>query len=127
MATTLDWEEMGESQHFVQFYETDAFLLDSLSEFIGTGLRAGDGCIVLATKAHRESLEEKLKGDGLEDAVAPGQYASIDADAALPLFMVDGSPEPELFTEVVRSMIARVGNGHRPVRIFGELVALLWA
>ena len=52
---------MSESEHFVQFYENDAFLLDSLSGFIDTGLAEGGACIVLATKAHRESLEERLQ------------------------------------------------------------------
>ncbi|HBE28294.1 MAG TPA: hypothetical protein DDW25_05320 [Ktedonobacter sp.] len=127
MAIALDWREKSKSQHFVQFYETDTFLLDSLSEYIGTGLKVGDGCIVLATKPHRESLEERLKGDGLEGAVVGDQYVSSDAGITLSRFMVDGSPDPARFTEVVRSMIAQVGKGRRHVRIFGELVALLCA
>ena len=87
---------MSESEHFVQFCETDAFLIHSVSEFIGAGLRAGDACIVLATKPHRESLEERLEGDGLEVAAASvrGQYVSIDAAAMLSKFMVDGEPSP---------------------------------
>src|SRR5947207_5178782 len=32
------WSEMSASEHFVQFYESDGFLLDSLSGFIDTGL-----------------------------------------------------------------------------------------
>ena len=119
---------MSETEHFVQFCETDAFLIHSVSEFIGAGLRAGDACIVLATKPHRESLEERLEGDGLEVAAASarGQYVSIDAAAMLSKFMVDGEPSPESFAEVVGSMIARAAKGRR-VRVFGELVALLWA
>jgi len=119
---------MSETEHFVQFCETDAFLIHSVSEFIGAGLRAGDACIVLATKPHRESLEERLQGDGLEVAAASarGQYVSIDAAATLSKFMVDGEPSPESFAKVVGSMIARAAKGRR-VRVFGELVALLWA
>src|SRR5260370_2853235 len=41
--------------------------------------------------------------------------------------MVDGSAEPGRFAEVVGSMIARAAQGRRHVRIFGEMVALLWA
>ena len=129
LAPRSHWSEMSASEHFVQFCETDAFLIQSVSAFIGAGLRAGDACIVLATKPHRESLEERLQGDGLEVAAARvrGQYVSIDAVATLSQFMVDGSPEPGRFAEVVGSMIARAANGRRRVRIFGELVALLWA
>jgi PAS domain S-box-containing protein len=117
------------SEHFVLFCETDAFLVNLGSEFIGAGLRAGDACIVLATGPHRESLEERLKGDGLEVAAARvrGRYVSFDAAATLSKFMVDGSPEPGRFAEVIGSMIARAAKGRRHVRIFGEMVALLWA
>jgi len=121
--------QTGQSDHFVQFYETDGFLIDSVSAFIGAGLRTGDAVIVLATKPHRESLEERLQGDGLEVAVARarGQYFSIDAAEALSGFMVDSSPEPGRFAEIVGSIIARAAQGGRHVRIFGEMVALLWA
>jgi light-regulated signal transduction histidine kinase (bacteriophytochrome) len=56
--TIASWNEMRESEHFVQFCESDVFLMNTLSEFIGTGLKAGDACIVLATK-HRCPPEEK--------------------------------------------------------------------
>src|SRR2546425_403606 len=129
LASRSHWSGMSEPEHLVRFYETDASLMDSVSEFIGTGLRSGDACIVIATQPHRESLEERLKCDGLEVAAARvrGQYVSIDAAATLSKFMVDGSPEPGRFNEVVGSMLARAAKGQRHVRIFGEMVALLWA
>jgi len=34
-APQLDWRGMSGSEHFVQFYEADGFLLNSLSGFIG--------------------------------------------------------------------------------------------
>ena len=61
LAPRACWSEMSESDHFVQFYETDAFLLNSLSEFIGTGLSAGEAGIVVARKAQRDGLEERLR------------------------------------------------------------------
>jgi hypothetical protein len=57
IAPRSDWGSIGEMDHFVQFYETDTFLLDSLVGFIGTGLERGDAGIVVATEAHREALE----------------------------------------------------------------------
>jgi PAS domain S-box-containing protein len=120
---------MNRSEHFVQFCETDEFLIDSLCNFVGTGLRAGETCIVVATQPHRESLAERLKEDGLEVATAhmQGQFISLDAEAILSQFMVDGEPSPECFTEVVGGIVARAANGRSRVRIFGEMVALLWA
>jgi signal transduction histidine kinase/CheY-like chemotaxis protein len=119
---------MSESEHFVQFYETDAFLINSLGGFVGEGLVAGDGCIVVATKAHREALEEGLNARGLDvaAAVAAGQYVSLDALETLSKFMVDGQPEPGRFAEVIGNVLARVAMDKRRVRAFGEMVALLW-
>lgn len=129
LAPTADWSEIGESQHFAQFYETDGFLLNALSGFIGAGLGAGDACIVVATRAHRASLEERLQTDGLDVAAARarGQYVSLDAAETLSTFMLDGSPEPGRFAAVFGEIIARAAEGRQRVRIFGEMVALLWA
>ncbi len=129
LAPRLDWSQMSESEHFVQFYETDAFLLNSLSGFIGTGLSAGEAGIVVATKAHREALEELLQEYGLDVAAAraSGTYISLDAAETLSKFMVEGSPEPALFARVIGDIIARAAEGGQRVRIFGEMVALLWA
>jgi signal transduction histidine kinase/ActR/RegA family two-component response regulator len=129
LAPYPDWNAMGASEHFVQFYETDTFLLNSLADFIGTGLDAGDACIVVATKAHREELERQLQGRGLnvEALRASGQYLSKDAAETLSSFMVNGSPEPVLFAEVVGRIISRAAEGGRRVRIFGEMVELLRA
>ena len=129
LAPRMGCSDMSESDHFVQFYETDLFLLDSLSSFMGTGLSAGDACIVVATKSHRESLHERLREDGLDvdAAMACGQYVSLDAAETLSKLMVDGSPDPWCFAQVVGSIIARAARGRQHVRIFGEMVALLWA
>lgn len=126
-APRADWTEMSAAEHFVQFYETDAFLLDSVRDFIGAALRAGDAGIVVATPAHRAALEERWQRCGLDltAARARGQYVSVDAAEALSRFMVDGMPEPGRFTEVIGGIIARAGAGRRHVRIFGEMVALL--
>lgn len=115
--------------HFVQFYETDAFLLNSLRDFIGAGLVTGDVCIVVATPTHQAELEERLCGYGLDlsAARAGGQYVALDAAETLAKFMVDGAPKPERFAEVIGAVIAQAAQGNRRVRIFGEMVALLWA
>ena len=119
----------GASDHFVQFYETDGFLFRLLGEFIGAGLRAGEAAIVVATPAHREGLAERLQALGLDVIAArrSGQYVELDAAAMLATFMVNGIPEPERFNEVFGGIIAQAAAGWHGVRVFGEMVALLWA
>jgi PAS domain S-box-containing protein len=124
----LHWNETSESEHFVQFYESDEFFLDSLSELVSTDLAAGDASIVIATEAHREGLEERLKANGLDLAIAQTQdkYISLDAAETLSKFMVDGLPDPDRFTQVVGSIIMRAAKDGCRVRAFGEMVVLLW-
>lgn len=128
-APRSDWSGIGEHEHCVQFYESDKFLVDSLAGFIGTGLEKGQGCIVVGTKEHRDELDEQLaaKGFDLETARATGQYLSLDAGETLSKFTVDGYPNPALFREVIGNVIYSAGSGRPFVRIFGEMVSLLWA
>jgi signal transduction histidine kinase len=129
LAPRSDWSEMNELEHFVQFYETDTFLLDSLAGFIATGLERGDAGIVVATQAHREALDERLEALGIDLTAArdSGQYLPLDAQETLSKLMVDGSPDRALFTEIIGDIIERASKGRTHVRIFGEMVALLWA
>ena len=128
LAPRLDWSELRESQHFAQFYETDDFLLNALSGFIGAGLSTGEAGIVVTTRTHGEGLEELLQKYGLDlgTARASGQYVLLDAAETLSKFMVDGSPDPARFIEVLGDIVAHAAQGRRGVRIFGEMVALLW-
>jgi signal transduction histidine kinase/ActR/RegA family two-component response regulator len=123
------WSAMSDTDHFVQFYETDGFLLNSLSGFIGSAIKSNDAAIVIATEKHREGLDELLLATGLDltGAKTRGQYISLDAADILSQFMVDGSPEPTRFREVLGGVIASVTDGRTRVRAFGEMVALLWA
>ncbi|HYO91061.1 MAG TPA: MEDS domain-containing protein, partial [Pyrinomonadaceae bacterium] len=129
LAPRSDWSGMGELDHSVQFYEADTSLLDSLAGFIGTGLERGDAAIVVATEAHREALDERLEARGLDvaSAKAAGQYVSLDASETLAKFMVDGSPDSAIFRDVIGGLVERAAAGRPAVRIFGEMVALLWA
>lgn len=129
LAPRPDWHPLHESEHVVQFYEADTFLLHALTEFISIGLAAGDACIVVATPAHRAGLDEHLQAAGVDVATArtSGQYVALDSVEMLTTFMVDGAPEPVRFAEVLGDIIARATSGWSQVRIFGEMVALLWA
>lgn len=128
-APRMDWSVMSQTEHFVQFYEDDAFLLNSLAEYTATALKAGEAAIVIATQAHCEELEARLreKGLGVEVAVECGQLVLRDAAETLSKIMTGGSPDPALFAEVIGDVITRSVMGRPRVRLYGEMVALLWA
>ena len=55
LAPVTDWSAMGASEHFVQFYEDETFLQESIAGFLAAGLRQGEATILIATKPHRRA------------------------------------------------------------------------
>jgi len=119
----------GVHDHVVEFYETEKFLADTVTDFVGPGLHEGGAAIVVATPAHRNAFEEALRHSGIdvEAAVNADRYLSFDAAELLARFVVDGVPDARLFEDIVGSELKRAGAGSRRVRVYGEMVALLWA
>ncbi len=127
--TVKQWSELEDSQHLVQFYEDEEYLLRSLSEYVDNGLSSGDACIIVASEPHRVALEQilKLKGHDLLSASGAGLYIPLDAAETLSKFTVQGIPDGDLFQRVIGPIIDLAAEGNRRVRIYGEMVALLWS
>lgn len=124
----LDWVFKPKHEHVVQFYPYDSALILPLLEYISTGLRAGDTCIVIASQKHLISLNEQLAESGIDvvAATASGQYMIFDADQTLAKIMANGTPNQKRFVELADSMMGAAMSNGKPVRIYGEMVALLW-
>ena len=115
--------------HQVEFYETAEYLADSVCGFVEPALRDGDAAIVVATEAHRHDFAAELTARGIDvqTAADSGRFLALDAAETLALFMADGRPDPARFTQALVPLIERAATGGRAVRIYGEMVALLWA
>ena len=124
-ATTADGPA---HHHLVEFYERDDVLADSVRDHLEPGLRRGATAIVVATAAHLELFEAALLGSGVDvgQARRTGRYLALDARETLSKFMVDGAPDPTRFWTTIGGLIAVTGSGRR-VRVYGEMVAVLWA
>jgi PAS domain S-box-containing protein len=120
--------EFAQADHLVQFYEADALLIDRLGTFVGEGLTHNESVIVVATPEHLAALESRLRSDGLGDRLesADGRYVRLDAADTLAHFLVDGVPDPQRFEAVIGELVRSAGQA-RSVRVFGEMVAILWA
>jgi PAS domain-containing protein len=122
----------GEFPHVVQFYEHDAFLVEKISQLVGSALDSGNSAIVIATPAHREALAHALglRGFDLTAAEADGNYRALDAAKTLAEFMVDGWPDRARFAQVIEPVIVRANAAAKCLNpcaaAFGEMVALLW-
>jgi len=123
------WAEMSACEHFVQIYETDTAFLDTLAGFIGGALRDGEGAVVIATAAHRIALDLRLLDAGIDLSAVKDrdQFISIDAEETLAKFMVNGWPDEQKFSAVIKEVLGRAGSDGRKIRAFGEMVALMWA
>jgi hypothetical protein len=110
--------------HAVQFYNNDVFLIDAVSAFIRAGTKENATSIVVATEQHRNELRNTLRASG--DAGSDDKVLYFDAGELLSTFLVDGWPNQPRFTSTVGDIIERAALSG-PVRIYGEMVAVLWA
>lgn len=119
----------GSNQHIVQFYENDSFLLESVSEFLKTGFDRGEAAIVAASGSHLEGLHPLLttRGFDISRLTDSGQYLPLNAEETLPHLVVDGRVSETRFNDLLKAKLERMTSGGHPVRVFGELVALLSA
>ena len=113
------------NRHAVYFYQRDTFLINHLVQFAKEGLDKGEPLLFITTTDHRIVLHRRLLN---ENVLAPfkGVYIAMDATDTLSRFMVDDWPDQKLFMKEIGDMIKLIARGTR-IRIYGEMVAVLWA
>ena len=116
------------SQHAVQFYEDASCLVEVLDDFVREGLELGDAVVVMARSTHLAQLELRLSDAAAEvDAArATGQYVALDAADVLGKILHQGRPDEARFRREVIPLIDRGQARFLNVRVFGEMVAILW-
>jgi hypothetical protein len=126
--TQAFWGEIAPADHVLQIYDNTEVFLDTLVDFVGNGINAGDSVIVIATKEHLQAVHQKLSAHTLkmQSLISEGQYIPLDAKECLAKFMVNGWPDELLFRELVSGVMLKARQKNRQVRAFGEMVALLW-
>jgi hypothetical protein len=84
--------------------------------------------VAIATGAHLEAFAEELDAAGIDvaEAVSEGRLVLIDAVATLAELTPGGRLDPDVFHDLIGGVIRRAGRAGRPVRAYGEMVALLW-
>jgi len=116
--------------HVVQLYRDDRFLIESVALFAGVGIGKSEAIILITTPSHLEAIERRLKGLGFDvDGLKLwGQLNVMDASKLLSGLMLNGLPDANLFKTIVTQLIeqARADGRYRKVRVYGEMVELLW-
>ena len=116
--------------HAVRFYENDKSLAHIVAKFLSDGLAAGSPAIVVATPAQRGAFVRELAVRSLDvvQLQRSDDLILLDAQDTLATFMTNGKPVAEEFTNSMCEIIRRAcrGRANRTVRIYGQMVDLLW-
>jgi hypothetical protein len=115
--------------HIVQFYEGHDFLSRVVAEFLAEGLRSRGPLLLVATPARLEAVLGRLAagGGGLdsEGARESGSLTILDARETLESFMVQGSPDEQLFRRHLGRVVKGLTKTRARLRVYGEMVDLL--
>lgn len=112
----------------MRFSALDSEGIDAVARFVASGWDLDECVIVVCTRAHRTAVDERLVGQGY-DPVAhkkAGRYIVLDAHETLRELLVGGRIDSEHFMTRVGEVLAQAATAGRPVRAFGEMVAILW-
>jgi hypothetical protein len=118
-AAGLPHEVPDDVGHAVYLYGSDEELVDRLESYVTDGWANGQRTILFAKHERAKALRLRLSTWDLQD-----QIEIHDATWALQQFVRDGQPQKDLFVQLVQDTLAR----HEPgtVRLYGEMVAVLW-
>jgi PAS domain S-box-containing protein len=122
--------ERPSGEHIAQLYSHETVFIESLRMFTTHGLLRGEAVLLVLTPSHRQVLLQHLKAEGVDvDGLQrAGQLLLLDAEELLASFMRDRMPDATLFSMSLGEVVARMrpSGGNRKVRVFGEMVDLLW-
>jgi len=112
----------------VFFYDVASEMAVAVADYVEAGLGVGEPAIVIATTPHLADIDAALSNNGVDMSLARarGSYLALDAADTLDAFMVHGSPDADRFRKVIAGTLDAVRVDGVPVRVFGEMVALLW-
>jgi hypothetical protein len=119
--------------HIVYPYTDEHHVAEAVCLFASAGLRRGQAAVLVMTSDHCKPIRRRLEQEGfdLKELENSGQLLCKDANELLSTFMFDGIIDEHKFKMKIGSLIEKAKasgpNGtSRPVRIFGEMVDLVW-
>jgi len=115
-------------QHVAHFYASEDELIGHVSAYVIDALTSDETVMVVATPSHVTAFEAVLVGAGIDlvRARSESRLITLDAQHVLRDLGIDGCPSLAEFTGEVEDLISRLLESGRPLRVYGEVVALLW-
>jgi CheY-like chemotaxis protein len=115
--------------HAVCFYEDSPSLARTVARFIGEGLTANQAAVVVATASHGASIRDELTAMGVDsqERIEQGELLMFETDDVLNRLMIGNRPNAERFDGTINPIVNKAaGSRKRLVRIYGEMVDVLW-
>lgn len=128
-----DFPPATEVAHAVQFYTEEDFLLKGLCGFIRMALAEGQSLVLIMTEVHHKALKMCLRSAGIDvrSAAKQGRYQTLDAARTLARLMDGNVVARSKFISEIGTLIEQGRTAalakDKPVAVFGEMVAVLWA
>ena len=115
-------------RHAVGFHRDDVELVQAVASYAAQGLVGAERVVTVVTPAHRDAVDEALYELGHDPVRArrDGSYVTLEAAHILNAFLVDGVPDRDAFFDGVGRLVSVAREDGSTVRIFGEMVSLLW-
>jgi len=121
--------EAPPNRHFAQLHGDSQALTDAVTLYLQTGLRRGNGVVVIATRPLTDLFLARLREDELDPGVflKSGQLELHDAELTLRKFMYNDTPDWDDFRRAMGAIFERVrAFGRGTTRAYGGMVNLLW-
>lgn len=120
------WLPSPPKDHEVYFYVSDQELIPELIDYLSSGMDADNSCIIIAKPLHIKQLHQGLTRNSPEKGKAFAEKCIvINADVLLEELMVNCKPNKQRFLSTIGHLIEVAAAEGKPVRIYGEMVALL--
>ncbi len=122
------WGKAVDSDHFLQVYESDEELFDSMEAFVSAGFVNGDAVVVVASESHLEELESRLeKIYNVKKLFTDKRYLPINVEEVISYVIVDGKVDEANSASSLENILNKV---HREpggkIRVYGETSPLLY-
>jgi len=120
--------DVARREHAVRFYESDTELIEAVAAYLGQAIASGSVAVVAATDAHARAFSRVMNRAGVDVAAARAAGMLIEVDAAAIAAGLTRTPSVErtMFEAAVGRRVRTAVRTGRPVRVFGEIVAVMW-
>jgi len=105
----------------------EARMIDRVANFLCENLAVGRPVLVAATQSHQKAFSAALRSKGVDSAAQSkaGLLVYVDAPVLLEQILVNGRLERRAFDRIIGETVRNL-RMRGPLRIYGELVDMLW-